>query len=123
MDPAPLDDISFLYFVRTLPLEVGDVYTFDRYFKESGNPVEIRVLRRETVEVPAGVFEAIVVHPTFQTSGMFSDGGEAELFFTDDESRTLVYMKTKLSIGNLTLHLESAEQGRPLRTAQVAPHS
>ena len=45
MDTAPLDDISFVYFVRTLPLEVGDVYTFDKYFKDSGNPVEIRVLR------------------------------------------------------------------------------
>ena len=29
----PLDDISFLYFVRTMPLKVGDVDTIPRYFK------------------------------------------------------------------------------------------
>jgi len=36
----PIDDVSILYFVRTLPLEVGDHYTFDTYsyFKEEGTP-------------------------------------------------------------------------------------
>ncbi len=123
MDDVPLDDISFVYFARTLPLKPGDVYTFDRYFKESGNPVELRVLRRETIEVPAGVFDTVVLRPTFQTSGMFSDGGEAELYFTDDERRILVYMKTKLSIGNLTLHLEDIQIGRPLASMPAAPSS
>jgi len=123
MDVAPLDDVSFMFFVRTLPLLPGDVYTFDRYFKETGNPTELRVLRRETIEVPAGVFETVVVQPIIKTSGMFSDGGEAELYFTDDERRLLVYMKTNLSIGNLTLHLEEIEEGRKLATAQVEPPS
>ena len=63
------------------------------------------------------------MQPTFQTKGMFSEGGEAELHFTNDERRILVYMKTNLSIGNLTLHLEGVEAGRPLRALQVAPHS
>ncbi len=123
MDAIPLDDISFLYFARTLPLKAGDVYRFNRYFKESGNPVVLKVLRRETIEVPAGVFDTVVLQPTFQTSGMFSDGGEAELYFTDDERRLLVYMKTKLSIGNLTLHLEDIQTGRPLATMPAAPSS
>jgi len=123
MDVAPLDDVSFMYFVRTLPLIPGDVYFYDRYFKESGNPTELRVLRRETIEVPAGTFETVVVQPIIQTSGMFSDGGEAEMYFTDDDRRLLVYMKTNLSIGNLTLHLEKIEEGRPLRTAQAVPPS
>jgi hypothetical protein len=34
----PLDDVAFLYYARTLPLEVGDSYTIHRYFKEDGNP-------------------------------------------------------------------------------------
>ncbi len=40
--PAPLDDGSFLYFVRTIPLEVGQTYNFDRYFNPKANPVTIR---------------------------------------------------------------------------------
>src|SRR5258708_8659980 len=43
----PLDEVSFLYFVRTLKLEPGAVLTFDRYFRPEGNPVTIRVIGRE----------------------------------------------------------------------------
>jgi hypothetical protein len=113
----PLDDVSFLYFVRALPLEVGAEYRFDRYFRESGNPVVIRVLRKDTVEVPAGTFETVVVRPIIQTKGLFSQGGEAELHFTDDSRRLLVYMRSKVPlVGSLTLHLKGITEGRPLRS-------
>jgi hypothetical protein len=39
--PDPLDDASFIYFVRTVPLEIGRTYSFDRYFKPDANPVRI----------------------------------------------------------------------------------
>ena len=35
----PLDDGSFLYFLRTIPLEMGKEYVFDRYFRPDRNPV------------------------------------------------------------------------------------
>jgi hypothetical protein len=112
----PLDDVSFLYFTRTLPLEVGDEYRFDRYFKETGNPVVIRVLGIETVEVPAGRFETIVVQPIIQTKGLFADGGEAKLYFTNDERRLLVQMKSSVPVvGSLTLQLKQITEGHPLR--------
>ncbi len=110
----PLDEIAFVYFARTLPLNVGDVDTIPRYFKDDGNPVILKTLRTETVEVPAGTFETVVVQPLIRTSGLFSEGGEAELYFTNDERRILVYMRTKLAIGSLSLHLESAVDGTPL---------
>jgi hypothetical protein len=102
----PLDDVSVLYFARTRPLKVGDVYTIDRYFKADANPIVLRVLRRETVTVPAGTFRTVVVRPIIKTSGLFGEGGEAELFFTDDERHTLVQMRSRVPlIGALTLHL------------------
>lgn len=104
----PLDDGSFLYFVRTLPLEVGKTYEVPRYFKAQGNPVRIRVLRRETVTVPAGTFSAVVLQPTFQTKGIFSQNGKAEVWITDDDRRMMVQMKSRLSIGSLNLYLTNA---------------
>jgi len=106
--PNPLDEGSFLYFVRTLPLEVGKTYEFQRYFKAQGNPVRIRVLRRETVTVPAGTFKAVVLQPTFQTKGIFSQNGRAEVWISDDERRLMVQMKSKLSFGSLNLYLQRA---------------
>ena len=110
----PLDDISFVYFIRTLPLEVGDVYTFNRYFKDTGNPVVIRVLRKEEKEVPAGIFKTIVVQPIIRTRGLFGQGGRAELYFSDDDRRALVYMRSSIPIvGSLTLHLTNPPAWQP----------
>jgi hypothetical protein len=111
----PLDDITFVYYVRTLPLRVGDVYTLPRYFRESGNPVVVRVLRKDRITVPAGTFNTIVVQPTIRTRGLFSEGGKAEIHFSDDHRRILVQMQSKLSFGNLSLHLRTLDEGVPLR--------
>lgn len=106
----PLDEIAFVYFVRTLPLEVGETYTYNRYFKDDGNPVVLKVLRKETKEVDAGTFETIVVQPIIQTSGLFSEGGKAELYFSDDEHRHLIYLRSEIPVvGSITLHLRSIE--------------
>lgn len=104
----PLDDASFFYFVRGLPLKVGESYDFYRYFDPRSNPVTIRVLRKERVRVRAGTFDAIVIQPIIKTSGLFSEGGEAEIWLSDDNRRILVQMKTRLSVGSLNLYLRKA---------------
>ena len=101
----PLDDGSFVYFVRTVPLEVGKTYEFQRYFKPDRNPVTIRVDRRERVKVPAGTFDAIVIQPVIKTKGVFSESGHAELWISDDDRRVILQMKSQLSFGSLDLYL------------------
>ena len=106
-----LDDVSFLFLARLLPLEVGQRYEFDRYFKESGNPVVIEVLRREEIRVPAGTFQTIVLRPIIQTGGAFGDDGEAELYLTDDDRRVIVRLKTSMAVGSGNLFLTRYEPG------------
>jgi hypothetical protein len=109
----PLDDLSFLYFARTLPLEVGATYTLPRYFKADGNPVIIQVLRRETIEVPAGRFRTIVVRPIVRTDGIFSEDGRAEVWFSDDEYRIPVMIRSeaKRLPASINLRLRSFRPG------------
>jgi hypothetical protein len=108
----PLDDLSFMFYARTLPLEVGDQYTLNRYFKESGNPVVLRVVRKETVQVPAGRFRTIVVQPVIRTNGLFGEGGRAEIYFTDDERRIPVLIKSRVPVvGSLTMSMRSYRAG------------
>jgi hypothetical protein len=106
--PDPLDDASFFFFVRTMPLEVDSVYRLDRYFDPKANPVVIKVLRKDTVDVPAGRFPAIVLQPTFNTNGLFSKDGHAELWLSDDDHRILLQMKTHFSVISLELKLKKA---------------
>jgi len=103
--PDPLDDGSFLYFVRTIPLEVGRTYDVPRYFNPKANPVRIRVLRRDTIRVPAGEFATVVLQPTFQSRGIFSEDGRAEVWISDDDYRFMVQMKSSLKIGSINLYL------------------
>lgn len=112
----PLDEIAFIYFIRTLPLEVGKSYTYNRYFKDDGNPVTVRVLRRDQREVEGVHYNTIVIAPEIQTDGLFAEGGGAEIHLTDDERRIPVYVKSDLPNfpGSLTLHLRSVQSGHPL---------
>jgi hypothetical protein len=103
----PLDDGSFLYFIRTIPLTVGQTYDFDRYFRPDRNPVRIRVLRRERIKVPAGTFNAIVIQPVIKTKGIFSENGRAEVWLSDDERHIMLQLKSRLSFGSLNLYLKS----------------
>ncbi len=106
----PLDEASFIYFLRTIPLEVGKTYDFDRYFRPDRNPVRVTVLRREQVTVPAGTFNTIVVRPIIKAKGLFGEGGQAELWFTDDSLRTMVQMRSHLPIGSLSLYLTRVQR-------------
>jgi hypothetical protein len=108
----PLDDGSFLYFIRTIPLEVGRSYEFNRYFRPDRNPVKVRVLRRERIVVPAGTFNAIVVRPTIKAKGIFAESGEAELWLSDDDRRMVLQLKTKMAFGSLNLFLRSFTPGK-----------
>src|SRR6478672_2130474 len=107
----PLDDGSFFFFLRTIPLEVGKTYSFDRYFKPDRNPVTVTVVRRERIKVPAGTFDAIVLHPTIKAKGVFGEGGQAEIWLADDSSKIMLQMKSKLKIGSLNLYLKSIRRG------------
>jgi hypothetical protein len=120
----PLDEVSFLYYARTLPLRVGETYTLNQYFREDGNPVVLKVVRKQRVRVPAGTFETIVVQPVIRTRGLFGEGGRAEVFFSDDERRILVQMTSRVRlIGSLSLHLQTYEPGRPFTAADARVHA
>lgn len=110
MPEGALDEISYLYLIRTLPLEVGRTYEFERYFEEDGNPVVVEVLRRERVRVPAGTFNTIVLRPIIQTDGLFGEDGQAEVFISDDDRRVIVQIKSRMKRGRVNMYLRDFER-------------
>jgi hypothetical protein len=107
----PLDDGSFIYAVRAAGIRVGETRRDDRYFRPDKNPVVLTGVRQETVEVAAGKFATTVVKPSIRTSGIFSEDGQAHVWFTDDEQRYPVQVKAKFAKFSLTLTLQSVERG------------
>ncbi len=106
--PEPLDDVSFFYFVRSVPLKIGETYTFTRYFRPDNNPVIVKVLRKERLKLDAGTFDTIVLQPIIKSSGLFAEGGEALIWVTDDDRRIMVQLKAKMPVlRSLDLYLKS----------------
>ena len=102
----PLDEGALLYHVRTMDLEVGKTYELNRYFRPDRNPVIVKVLRKETVSVPAGKFNTIVIQPIIKSKGIFSDKGQAEIWLSDDKDRVMVQMRVRLKV-TINLQLTS----------------
>jgi len=106
-----LDEIAYLFLARSLPLEIGKTYTFERYFEADGNPASIEVLRRERIRVAAGRFDTIVIRPLIRTGGMFGEDGDAEVFVSDDPTRRIVLIRTRMSVGELNMYLREYRAG------------
>ena len=107
----PLDDGSFIYAVRAAAIQVGETRREDRYFRPDRNPVVLTGVRREQVTVPAGKYDAVVVAPTIRTKGIFAEGGEAQVWFSDDERRYPVLVKSRFGGFGITLALQSVALG------------
>jgi hypothetical protein len=103
----PLDDAAFLYWVRTVPLEVGKRYQYSRYFRPDRNPVIIEVLGRERVSVAGKKWNAIVVRPKIpQGRGIFSERSETRIWMSDDPRRIVLAIQSNFSFGQITLKLK-----------------
>ena len=112
----PLDELSFLYFIRTLPLEDGAEYTLMHHFDPGRNPVTLKVLRREVTEVPAGSFETVVVEMRVSDPRV----GPMRLFLTDDGARIPVRIESSAKwVGSTRLVLEKASGSRTLRGEEI----
>lgn len=109
----PLDDGSFIYAVRAAAIRAGERRVDDRYFRPDRNPVVLTGLRREEVSVGAGTFASVVVRPTIHANGLFAEGGDAEVWFSDDAARYPVLVKTRFAHVSVTLSLESVTAGDP----------
>ncbi len=105
--PQPLDDAAFLYWIRTVPLELGKKYEYARYFRPDRNPVIIEVVRRERVSVAGKKWRAIVVRPKIpQGRGIFAEKSETLIWLSDDPQRIVLAIQSNFSFGQVTLKLK-----------------
>ncbi len=104
----PLDDVAFLYYVRTIPLQVGDSLTIPRYYRAEVLNLTVRVSGRETLELPDGQkVSCLILHPVVnQRNGMFRAEAKAKLWMTDDARRIPVRIESSGSYGRVRLQLD-----------------
>ena len=99
----PLDELAFLYYLRTAPLQVGRAYSLHRYFKTGYNPVEVLVEGRQPVPMPDGADKTCLV------LRVTSRGTTMRVWLTDDARRLPAQMELPLPFGNVTLSLAGTQ--------------
>lgn len=106
------DVLSAFYYVRTQPLEVGKSLFVDNHADKKNYPLEVKVLRKERIEVEAGIFDCLVVEPILQTSAIFEQKGSLTVWLTDDHKKMPVLMKSKVVIGSIATELTEYSLGK-----------
>lgn len=121
----PLDELSILFYLRTLELEEGVDYTMDRHFDEARSPIEVEVLGEDSVTVPAGNFRVTVVEMRVTDPDRFGGDGRVVLYLAHDEYRTPVRIESSVPVaGSLVLSLQgyslAAERHQATETSSRA---
>ena len=105
---APLDELSFIYFIRSLPLLTDSTYTFNRYFEEPRNPTTVRVVARDTTVTAAGVFPTVLVEMRVRDPSHYEGEGVLRFNLSDDSCRIPVRIESALpNVGVVTFTLDS----------------
>lgn len=96
------DIVSAFYFARTLDysgMKVNDRIKLQNFYKDKVYDLDVKYLGIETIEVPAGKFECIVVEPMVREGGLFKHEGNIVIWLTNDELKVPTKVRTKVVIG------------------------
>jgi len=107
--PFTQDILSVFYFIRTQPLVVGESFFVDNYADKKFYPVEVKVLKKEKITVPAGTFKCIKIEPRMRRGGLFSQKGRLWVWLTDDPKKLIVKMKSKIPVGVISMELKKVK--------------
>jgi hypothetical protein len=107
--PYVQDVLSSFYYLRTQELEVGKSYSIDYFSEKKLYPLEVKILRRETVRVRAGKFACLVVEPVLKSAGIFKHKGRITVWLTDDQRKMPVLMKSQIVVGSIVAELTGYE--------------
>lgn len=99
------DEVSAVFYVRTLDLQVGKPVYVDIFAKRKNWQVKCVVRKIETIKVPAGKFETILVEPELRFDGIMKKG-KIKVWFTNDERRIPVQVRSKIVIGSILIKLK-----------------
>ncbi len=104
--PARVHDVlSAFYYVRTLPLPDGATLVIPTHDNKKSYQMEVKVLKRERIQVPAGTFNCVLVEPLLKSEGVFRSKGSIYVWLSDDERRIPVLVKSKVPIGSISVTL------------------
>lgn len=105
-----LDSLSSIYYMRSLPLQVGKTETLHIYDGDAYAPVPFEILRQEEIRLRNfKKMDTLLLRHIQQKGGIFRRTGDKLIWLSNDKFKVPVRMETSTPLGNITLELVSAE--------------
>jgi hypothetical protein len=90
-------------------MKVGDKVHLQNFYKDKVHELDVKFRGRETIEVPAGKFDCIIIEPLVKEGGLFKHDGDIIIWLTDDDLKMPVKVRTKIIIGHVEILLSKYE--------------
>jgi len=103
------DLLSFWYYLRTIPLKIGDTIVVRIHKSMENHEILCPVVKKETIKTPGGEFNTILVSPQTTGKGVFGSKGSMDIWYSDDEKRYPVQIRAKMKIGSILFKLKEVE--------------
>ena len=105
------DSLSSLYYLRTVPLKDGDVFTFPVVSEGKYFEAVITVVRHEPMDTVMGRVQTVVLKPDTRFQGVLQKRGDSYIWLTDDDRRVVVRLEAKVKIGTVTARMKNFVPG------------
>jgi hypothetical protein len=111
--PFTQDVLSIFYYIRSQEFKAGDTLRVESYADRKHYPLDVLVLKRETIKVPAGTFRCFLLEPAMREGSIFEQKGKMWIWYSDDERRLPVLIKSRINVvGSLSMELKKITPGR-----------
>lgn len=120
--PGTFDPLSVFYFTRLLDFSEKDQFEHPVTDGEKNLMGVLRVIGTETIKVPAGIYDTVVLEPDLnKIEGVFSKKQRAKikLWVTNDDRRLLVQMESEAVVGSFIGELVGVE-GHDLEQGRIS---
>jgi len=106
--PSTRDLLSFWYYLRQIPLVIGDTIVLSVHNARENHDIRCVVRGREQIKTGAGEFNTILVEPQTDGKGIFGAKGGMEIWYSEDD-RLPVQIRASMKFGSVLFKLREAD--------------
>lgn len=104
------DPYSLFYYLRSIPLEIGEVLEFKSFENKNTTLFKLSVTGTENISTKAGTFSCIIVRPYRKGKTLLKNKGDMQIWFSNDEKRLPVQIQIKMKFGSMLLKLKKVTE-------------